>query len=253
MLYTARIAVFCTVLLSMATPSGAFPAMSGIASIQRDLRGLPIGERIARWSENFIGTPYDPDPLGAYVTSKAIVADSQVDCMYLAFRSVELARTLSPESAVEEALDLRFQTRGELAPDGTVANYEERYQYAMDMIAGGKWGKDITAGLGATGQVPGDRGHGQVIMLPAGEVRNALKALKSGDIVFFIKDPAKRVVGEIVGHIGILKLEAGLVFLIHASGKKSREGKRGGQVVKLPFAEYAEDMPFKGVIITRFQ
>ena len=40
--------------------------------------------------------------------------------MYLAFRSVELARTLSPEKAVEEALDLRFLTRGELATDGSV-------------------------------------------------------------------------------------------------------------------------------------
>ncbi|KKL19034.1 hypothetical protein LCGC14_2469540, partial [marine sediment metagenome] len=119
--------------------------------------------------------------------------------------------------------------------------------------ASGKGGRDFTAGLGATSQVPGDRDHGQVLMLPAGEVSNALKALRSGDIVFFIKDPARRVVGEIVGHIGILKLEAGEVFLIHASGKKSRQGKRGGQVVKLPFAKYAEDMPFKGVIITRFQ
>ncbi len=189
MLYTARIAVFCTLLLSLATPSGAFPAMSGIASIQRDLSGLSTGERIAEWADNFVGTPYDPDPLGAYVTSKAVVADSQVDCMYLAFRSVELARTLSPESAVEEALDLRFLTRGQLAPDGTVANYEERYQYAMDMIASGKWGRDITAELGATSQVPGDRDHGSVIMLPAVEVRNALKALRSGDIVFFLTDP----------------------------------------------------------------
>ena len=175
-----------------------------------------------------------------------------MDCMYIIFRSAELALTTSPEDAVQIALRLRFKTQGKLTADGTVTNYDDRYQYAMDMIASSKWDKDITQELGPTTQVPPDRGHENVQMLPADEIKNSLDNFRSGDMVFFIKDPTRRVVGEIVGHIGILKREGREVFLIHASGRKNLEGKPSGHVKKLPFKSYAESMPFKGVIITRF-
>ena len=48
-------------------------------------------ERIAFWAEQYIDVPYDTDPWGDYVRKNVIVADERVDCMYLTFRSVELA------------------------------------------------------------------------------------------------------------------------------------------------------------------
>jgi hypothetical protein len=60
---------------------------------------LPLPRRIAYWAGRFIGTPYDPDPLGLYVRTNRIVADEAVDCMYHTFRSAELAMTTTPADA----------------------------------------------------------------------------------------------------------------------------------------------------------
>jgi hypothetical protein len=222
-----------------------------ISAFQRSLRGKAAGERIALWAERFVGTPYDEDPQGAYVTRAAIVADDKMDCMYLTFRSVELALSADPEEAVRIALDKRFHTRGRIQ-DGRVLNYEERYQYGEDMIAGGKWGKEITSALGSAKRIPGTRGKDSWQILPAKTLAGRLARLKSGDLIFFVKDPKKRTVGESVGHIGIIKAEqtAGKksVYLIHASGSKNK----GGAVRKVLLKEYIVKMPFIGVQVTRF-
>jgi hypothetical protein len=223
-----------------------------IARIQKSLRGKPVGERIASWAERFVGTPYDEDPQGLYVTRAAIVADEKMDCMYLTFRSVELALSDAPEEAVQIALEKRFHTRGRLQ-DGKVLNYEDRYQYGEDLVASGKWGKEITAALGPLKRIEGTRGKDHWKILPAKQIPGRLKRLKSGDLIFFIKDPKKRTVGESVGHLGIVKVEekAGKksVYLIHASGSKNK----GGAVRKVLLRDYVVKMPFVGVQVTRFQ
>ena len=223
-----------------------------IARIQKSLRGKPVGERIASWAERFVGTPYDEDPQGLYVTRAAIVADEKMDCMYLTFRSVELALSDAPEEAVQIALEKRFHTRGRLQ-DGKVLNYEDRYQYGEDLVASGKWGKEITAALGPLKRIEGTQGKDHWKILPAKQIPGRLKRLKSGDLIFFIKDPKKRTVGESVGHIGIVKVEekAGKksVYLIHASGSKNK----GGAVRKVLLRDYVVKMPFVGVQVTRFQ
>lgn len=262
---SARISTALLFLALGVSPSWAFPDHSGIATVQADLRPLPLGQRIALWAEAFVGTPYDPDPMGVYVRSRAIVADKRVDCMYLTFRAVELALSTSPEEALQRALEMRFVKTGRLSPDGSVENYEDRYKYAMDMITGGKWGRNITVEVlpeTETVEVPGERDYGPVRIIPAANIPQALPALRSGDVIFFVKDPDKRVVGEIIGHMGLLKREGKEIFLIHASGHKvplrasghklpSGE-KQNGQVFKLPLAQYARTMPFAGIIITRF-
>ncbi len=66
--------------------------------------------------------------------------------------------------------------------------------------------------------------------------------------MFFIKKPEERKLGEIVGHIGIVKLEQDQEpYLIHASGTK----ERGGMVKKVLLKDYVSQMPFIGVKITR--
>jgi len=218
------------------------------------LTGRSTGERIAYWVEQFIGVPYDPDPLGEYVSKATIVADERVDCMYLTFRAVELALSRTPEEAIQIALEKRFHSKGVLK-DGQVMNYDDRFEYGEDMIESGKWGMEVTAEVGKMMKVKGSRGKNFVEILSTGMLLKGIKNLRSGDIVFFIKKPEERKRQEIVGHLGILKVEknpkskAGKeIYLIHASGIKGK----GGVVKKVLLKEYLSEMPFIGVRITRF-
>ncbi|MDP2277551.1 MAG: hypothetical protein Q8K51_04945 [Nitrospirota bacterium] len=251
-----------------------------IAVFQKDIANKPIGERIALWAEKFVGTPYDPDPLGEYVTKKVIVADENVDCMYLSFRAVELALSLTPEKAIDIALDKRFITKGVLDTKGNVINYEDRVQYGEDMLDSGRWGKEITEQLGKVTEIKGSRGREKVKIISKETLLKGIKGskgqrvknsdtltlgyadtFKSGDFVFFIKAVEKRKVGEIVGHIGIVKIEdrsqeSGVrsqkkdkeVYLIHAGGLKNK----GGEVKKVRLYDYINSMPFIGVRVSRF-
>lgn len=227
-----------------------------IAHYQKELSGEPVGDRIALWAEKFIGTPYDPDPLGEYVTKKVIVADEHVDCMYLSFRAVELALSHTTEEAIAVALDKRFRDKG-LTKNGQVINYEDRFQYGEDMLDSGKWGREITGALGDLTFIKGSRGKEKIGMLSAGALRKALdrktksisSQLRSGDFVFFIRPPGKRVAEEIVGHIGIIKKEGSAAYLIHASGKKNL----GGSVKKVLLKDYTKTMPFAGVRVSRLE
>jgi len=219
------------------------------------LKGEPVGERIAFWAEKFLGVPYDPDPLGEYVSKATIVADERVDCMYLTFRAVELASSRTPEEAIQIALEKRFHSKGILR-DGHVVNYDDRFEYGEDMIESGKWGKDITSKVGKTKKIKGSRGRDFAEILSPEALLKGTKNLKSGDILFFIKRPQDRKREEIVGHLGIIKVgknptndERGEIYLIHASGAKGKEGR----VKKLLLREYLSSMPFIGVKITRFQ
>lgn len=223
-----------------------------IARYQREIAGKPVGEKIALWAERFVGTPYDPDPLGEYVTRKTIVADESVDCMYLSFRTVELALSHAPEEAMRIALDKRFAGKGTL--DGeTVTNYDDRFRYGEDMLDSGKWGKEITGDIGPLSYIKGARGREKVAMVS----RKALLGnpgtsgglpLKNGDFIFFVKSPGKRIEDEIVGHIGIIKREGDSLYLVHASGRKNK----GGEVEKVLFYGYVNSMPFAGVRVGRF-
>jgi len=220
---------------------------SDMRTFHKEISGRPVGERIALWAESFVGRQYDPDPLGEYVRKKVIVADERMDCMYLTFRAVELALAHNPEDAVEVALDIRFIGKGRIK-DGEVVNYEDRFQYGEDMIDSGKWGREITQELAATETIEGSRGKQFVQTLPARNIRKCLPSFQSGDIVFFVRYPGKRVKDEIVGHIGIIKREGESVFLIHAGGRKNR----GGNVAKVLFNDYIDSMPFVGIRVTRF-
>jgi hypothetical protein len=226
-----------------------------IQKYQSLLRGKPISEKIAFWAEKFIGVPYDTNPLGEYVSRSTIVADERVDCMYLTFRSVELALSHTLEEAIQIALEKRFHSKG-ILKDGQVMNYDDRFEYGEDMIESGKWGKDITSEVGGIMKIRGSRGKDFIDTLSSQALLSGMKKLKSGDILFFIKKPEERKKEEIVGHIGILKVEKNPknkkdkeICLIHASGTKGK----GGAVKKVLLEEYLSKMPFIGVKITRFQ
>jgi len=222
-----------------------------IRRVQTELQEKTPGEKIAYWAEKFIGTPYDEDPQGAYVSKAAIVADEKVDCMYLTFRAVELALSQTPEEAIQVALEKRFHSRG-ILQDGKVTNYYDRFEYGEDMIASDKWGREITPKIGRSVQIKGSRGKDSWTILLTAELLRGMEKIKSGDIIFFATRPEKRKADEGVGHIGIAKIErhgkAKEIYLIHASGLKNK----GGAVKKVLLKDYVGRMPFAGVRITRF-
>jgi len=225
-----------------------------VQRFQSILKDKPIGERIALWAEKFLGTPYDMDPLGEYVSKETIVADERVDCMYLTFRVVELALSSTPEEAIQIALEKRFRSKGILS-DGKVLNYDDRFEYGEDMIYSGKWGKDITGEISKAVRIKGSRGKSFMDILTSNTLLRGIGNLKNGDIIFFIKKPEERKKEEIVGHIGIIKIEGSPknlryeeIYIIHASGTKDR----GGVVKKILLKDYVSKMPFIGAKITRF-
>ena len=216
---------------------------------------LPLGKRLVYWAGRFVGTPYDTDPLGLYVRTNRIVADEKADCMYLTFRSAELALSGTPGQAIEKALSLRFLTQGKLT-DGLVQNYNERFEYGEDMVYSGKWGTNITGELGAAKTIQGSRGRDEVVILPkqALQTRKLQKQLIDGDIIFWVKDPKKRVVEEIVAHLSFVHIKNGKPYLIHASGTKDSATKSGsGMVKEVSFADYVRDTKFIGAFVTRFE
>ncbi|MDH5201826.1 MAG: hypothetical protein OEZ31_09245 [Nitrospirota bacterium] len=251
--------LFIIVFLSLAVPAYSFLSDEEIASFQKELQGKTVSERIAFWAEKFVGTPYDPDPLGEYVTKKVIVADERVDCMYLSFRTLELSLGKTPSEALMIALDKRFIDKGRIV-DGKVVNYENRFEYGEDMLDSGKWGREITEDYGPVTEIKGSRGREKVKIISKEalqvilvlDVNSSCKCkgslIHNGDMLFFIKSPDKRVADEIVGHIGIVKKEDGVLYLIHASGSKNRDGV----VKKVLLYEYIKSMPFIGVRLSRF-
>ncbi len=252
MLKSSRLVNCLICMLLLLSSSGTALALSDkeVLNLQNALKGESTGERIAFFAEQFIGAPYDIDPLGTYVSRSVIVADEKVDCMYLVFRAVELALSSTPAEAVQTALQKRFHSKG-VVSNGKVINYADRFVYGEDMISSGKWGKDITSEIGKTTLIQGVRSGENIAMLPGDEVLKRMELLRSGDLIFFIKAPHKRTSGELVGHIGIIrKAEAidGGIYLIHASGRKGK----GGRVKKTALSEYIKKMPFIGVKITRF-
>jgi cell wall-associated NlpC family hydrolase len=216
---------------------------------------LPLGRRIVYWAGRFIGTPYDTDPLGSYVRTNRIVADEKADCMYLTFRAAELALSATPGQAIEQALSLRFITQGRIA-DGLVQNYGERFEYGEDMVFSGKWGRNITGDVGATKNIKGSRGRDEVVILPRQTLlsKKLQKQLQDGDIIYWVKDPKRRAVEEIVAHLSFVHIKNGKAFLIHAAGTKDSATKTGGGMVKeVTFADYVRDTKFIGAFVTRLE
>jgi len=245
------------IFLSLSVSAYAFLSDNEIALQQKELAMKPIGERIAFWAEKFVGTPYDSDPLGEYVTKKVVIADEHVDCMYLTFRAVELGLAKTPSEAVMVALDKRFIGRGRIA-GGSVVNYEDRFQRGEDMLTSGKWGRDVTERIGPTTEMEVSKDGRKIKILSKGTLHSLfvapnsnasqIRSFRSGDLIFFIKSPTQRISDEVVGHIGIVKEEAGILYLIHAKGTKNK----GGVVEKVFLSKYISSMPFIGIQISRF-
>jgi hypothetical protein len=207
-----------------------------------------IGQNITKCANNFLGTPYDTNPIGEYVAKQTIVYDKAVDCMYFVFRCTELAMANFDDTKSQEvALKMRFKTQG-IVDGGKVVNYDDRFEYAEDMVLSAKWGRNVTKSIGRLSAIEGSRGVEQLSYVKNNDIN--YKKLQNGDIVFFVKDPSKRVVGEIIGHLGFIEVENGIVYFIHASGVK-RKTENSGMVKKVVFKDYIENTKFIGIAVKR--
>jgi len=249
-----RASLIPLILFLFLTPCSALTNKE-IQKFQSQLRGKSVGEKIAFWAEKFIGVPYDTNPLGEYVSKATIVTDERVDCMYLTFRAVELALSRTPEESIQIALEKRFHSKG-ILKNGKVVNYDDRFEYGEDMIESGRWGKEVTSEVGKMTKIEGSRGKDFIEVLPSDGFLKGMKHLKTGDIVFFVKKSEERKREEMVGHIGIIKVEKEPtikeereIYLVHASGVK----EKGGGVKKVLLKDYVNQMPFIGVKVTRFR
>ena len=215
-----------------------------------------IGDKIVKYANTFIDRPYDRIPIGLYVDSRRIIADEEVDCMYLVFRTVELAFADGDDKkAIEIGLDKRFHEKGILDKDGLVTNYETRFDYSEDMIASKKWGKSVFTEK-EMAKMPGTRMYKTFSYMPSEKLIKGKKLqskIKNGDILFLVKRPELRSKAqEIIGHLGIIEVNDKKIYLIHASGSKGLE-KQQGKVKKVELMEYLSEMKkFAGVYVTRF-
>jgi hypothetical protein len=201
-------------------------------------------------ANNFIGTPYDPNPIGEYVYRNTIVYDEKVDCMYFVFRCAEIALAKRDnKDPIEVALDQRFRTRGILDKENKVLNYQDRFDYADDMVTSDKWGDNVTNTIGKVSKISGSRGvkEFEYIAIPDINFNN----FQTGDIIFFVKAEDKRVVGEVLAHLGFIEIKKNKVYMIHASGLKRPD--TDGKVKKVLLKEYLSQTKFIGIMVKRMR
>lgn len=232
-------------------------------------QSLPTAARVGLWARRYLaGTGiryvFGPSPDG-YVAERDLVRDHRQDCISLLYRCGELARARDHRDAIALALGTRFagaDPESVVAADGGV-DYDSpaHLDYSLDMIRSGHWGRDVTAqvGVAAVDTVGTSR-------YPAGSFSYVPKAafeaatLREGDVVWFVLDPgvpsARKLrdqYGLVIGHVGLVIVEDGRPWLVHAAVSGLSGWYEGGTVVKVPLTEYLGRVEkFAGVMVTRF-
>lgn len=240
-----------------------------IDSLMERFESRPVGERIAGWAGYFYHRGDARYLFGlaeeGYVGQGRLVDDFHTDCVLLFYRATELGRSSSAIEAVQFAFGTRFYgaTLEEVVSDEGRVDYDSpvHLDYTVDIVRSGIWGRDISATLGETvADAAGTDRYppGSLQFVPKKNVRWA--QWLDGDIVYFVTDettPAgrkTREVGAIIGHLGIVKVEGGQVYLIHAASKGLEGLYEGGRIVKVPLKAYLGRVEtFKGILATRIE
>lgn len=229
---------------------------------------LPTATRVGLWARRFLAADgvryvFGPAPDG-YVAERELVRDHRQDCISLLYRCGELARARDHRDAIAVALATRFAGA---VPDEVVdsegrVDYDHaaHLDYSLDMIRSGHWGADITPQVGAavsdtvgTSRYPA----GSFAYVPKSALQET--SLREGDVVWFVLDPAvpsarrlRDQYGLVIGHVGLVIVEDGRPWLVHAAVSGLSGWYEGGTVVKVPLGEYlARVERFAGVMVTR--
>ena len=238
-------------------------------SLLAEENNLPAAERIGLWARRFRdaqGVEYLFGLAeGGYAAAGDLVRDDRQDCVSLMYRVTELARADDHRDAVVWALRTRFAGA---APDSVVdeqgrVDYDrpEHLDFSLDMIRAGHWGRNITADL--TGARPDSTGSarypaGSFVTVPEDAMVEG--ELREGDIVWMVLEPAhpaggklRREYGLVIGHIGIVIIEEGRPWLVHAASSGLEGWYEGGAVVAAPLEVYLERVEkYSAVMVTRF-
>ena len=229
----------------------------------------PVSYRVAAWARRFLAAPgvsylFGPAE-GGYVEQGRLVLDSRHDCVSLMYRCTELGRATAATDALDLALGTRFAGA---SPDSVVetdgrVDYDrvEHLDFSLDMIRSGHWGLDITSSL--KGAVPDSAGSSRYEPRAFQYVPSRFLAgadLREGDIAWLVLDPTSKSgrklrdrYGLVIGHLGIVVMEQGEPWLIHAASSRLAGYYEGGTIVKVPLAVYLSRVEkFSGVVITRF-
>ena len=231
-------------------------------------QGLPTGARVGLWARRFLAADgvrylFGPSPDG-YVAERAVVRDHRQDCISLLYRCGELARARDHRDAVAVALSTRFagaDPEAVVDAEGRV-DYENpaHLDFSLDMIRSGHWGRDVTASVGAAvADTVGTSRYaaGSFAYVPKARLNAA--ALLEGDVIWFVLDPgvasARKLrdqYGLVIGHVGLVIVEDGQPWLVHAAVSGLSGWYDGGTVVKVPLPEYLGRVEkFGGVMVTR--
>jgi hypothetical protein len=253
---------------NLAVPDVASPAV--MDSLLAAEQGLPTAARVGLWARRYLAwdaTEYRFGLAeGGYVAEGLLVPGRRHDCISLLYRTTELARAADARDAVRLALSLRFAGADPelvVAPDGRV-DYErpEHLDYSLDMVRSGHWGRDVTASL--PGAAPDREGSsrypaGSFVAVPAASLDP--EVLREGDLAWLVLDPADEAArrlreehGLVIGHVGIVIVEAGEPWLVHAASRPLPGWYERAGVASVPLAVYLERVERYGaVIVTRFE
>jgi len=232
-------------------------------------KGLPVAARIGRWARRYL----EADEVaylfglseGGYAAEGDLILDDRQDCVSLMYRVTELARASDHRDAVAWALRTRFAGAplDSVVDDQGRVDYDrpEHLDFSLDMIRSGHWGRDVTTRL--TGARPDSVGS---LRYPAGsftvvpETALVEGELAEGDIVWLVLNPdhpagarLRREYGLVIGHIGIVIVEDGKPWLVHAASSGLEGWYEGGSVVKISLAVYLDRVEkYSAIRVTRF-
>ncbi|MBC8366180.1 DUF1460 domain-containing protein [bacterium] len=232
-------------------------------------RGSSTAERVGLWARRFEEASESRYLFGladgGYVSEGLIVSDFLHDCVSLTYRASELARSSSTTAALRMALGTRFagaELDSIIDAEGR-ANYDriEHLDFSLDMIRTGHWGRNITRELsGAALDGVGSSRYAADSFYFVPQARLLESDLREGDIAWLVLNPMhegarklRKEYGLVIGHIGIVIVEEGRPWLVHAASSALEGHYEGGRVVKVPLSDYLSRVDrFYGVMITRF-
>jgi hypothetical protein len=251
------------------SPSVSLPEAL-LAQHLAEWRARSVGERIALWAQLFAGRDdnaycFGVKP-GGYVAESLLVQDFKFDCVSLFYRCTELARADSPRDAVLRALGTRFAggdpTRVVSVTGGVNYDDPSHLDYSEDFAATGQWGRDVTREVGEA--VPDTSGSSRYAantrwFIPTDRIR--VDRLRDGDLLFFVLNEGhegarklREQYGLLVGHQGIVHIEKGETYAIHAAQSDLQGIYKGNRVVEVPLLTYLHRVEkWKGVMVSRIE
>lgn len=218
--------------------------------LERSNKLLNLEDKIAFICRNFLNTPYKKSTLIGNKENKEVfvINLAGMDC----FTFIDYVEALRHSNTFYEFKENLKKIRYK----GGKVDFKKRNHFFTEwVVSNKKWVTDITKRLGLNKAVKVTKklnlkdkktffleGIPQkkriLYYIPAKEIVNFLKDLKTGDYIGIYSEK----IGLDVSHVGILLKENNKDFFCHASLKK-------GKVVKEMFLKYLKDKP--GVVILR--